>query len=55
MPDTVQRCTACGYIMSETLLNVCVRCGQQTAPYPVNELINYHRRYCTIGYEHRCV
>jgi ATP-dependent helicase YprA (DUF1998 family) len=44
MPDIVQRCTGCGYIMSETLLNVCVRCGQQTAPYPVNQLINYHRR-----------
>lgn len=42
--DIVQRCTACGYVMSEAVLNVCIRCGQQTAPYPVNELSNYHRR-----------
>jgi hypothetical protein len=42
--EAVQRCNSCGYIMSETLLNVCIRCGQSTTPYPVNELTNYHRR-----------
>ncbi len=42
--DTVQRCSACGYVMSETVLDTCVRCGQRTAAYSASKLVNYYRR-----------
>jgi len=40
----VQRCRACGYVMSETVLNVCLRCGQQTIDCDPSEIRNYYRR-----------
>lgn len=49
--EIVQRCTACGYITSEALLNICIRCGQQTAPYPVKELTNYYRRVAQLVFD----
>ncbi len=42
--DCVCRCTACAYVMSETLLDVCIRCGQKTEPVPKEKLKNY---YCS--------
>jgi ATP-dependent helicase YprA (DUF1998 family) len=41
--DTVVRCRACAYLMSEALLGVCVRCGHVTEPVPVRELRNFYR------------
>lgn len=41
--DTVEQCEACAYVMSETLLNVCVRCGQRTRRVPTASLRNYYR------------
>lgn len=41
--DTVERCRACAYVMSEALLRVCVRCGQETESVPAAELQNYYR------------
>ena len=42
--DTVHRCSACRYVMGEALLNVCYRCGQQTAPEDANGIANFYRR-----------
>lgn len=44
LSDTVHRCNACAYVMSETLFNVCLRCGQPTTEVPVDNLHNYYRR-----------
>jgi ATP-dependent helicase YprA (DUF1998 family) len=40
----VDQCQACTYIMSEALLGVCVRCGQEARRVPVTTLRNYYRR-----------
>lgn len=45
--ETVARCKSCGYVMSEALLSVCLRCGQETSPVNPNELRNYYRRSAT--------
>jgi hypothetical protein len=42
--DQVFRCEACAYIMSETLLNVCLRCGRRARLVPVSEITNFYRR-----------
>ena len=42
--NVIQQCSACGYVMSETVLNVCLRCGQQTQPVLSDTLRNYYRR-----------
>src|SRR6266567_3802935 len=42
--DTVERCNACSYIMSEALFNVCLRCGQQIGPVSVSSIRNFYRR-----------
>ncbi len=42
--EIVHRCNACAYIMSESLLNVCLRCGQQTGQVPVMTIRNFYRR-----------
>jgi Lhr-like helicase len=42
--DVIHQCTACAYVMSETLLNVCTRCGQLTHPINANTLRNFYRR-----------
>jgi ATP-dependent helicase YprA (DUF1998 family) len=42
--DTVHRCSACAYIMSEALFHVCLRCGQRTSPVPVSSVRNFYRR-----------
>lgn len=41
--DTVQRCRACAYVMSDALLGVCVRCGQEAESVHVSELRNFYR------------
>ncbi|PKO02185.1 MAG: hypothetical protein CVU43_09195 [Chloroflexi bacterium HGW-Chloroflexi-5] len=50
--NTVERCSACGYVMSETILNTCVRCGQKTAPFTADNLINYYRRNAQLVLDH---
>ncbi len=40
----LHRCQACGYVMSEALLGVCVRCGQATAAIEPSSIRNYYRR-----------
>ena len=42
--ETVHCCTACGYVMSETLFNVCMRCGQKTEIVSVKSFRNFYRR-----------
>ena len=42
--DTVHRCSACAYVMSEALFHVCLRCGQRTSPVPVSSVRNFYRR-----------
>lgn len=42
--DVVHRCMACHYVMGETLLNVCYRCGQETEPVSPNSVKNYFRQ-----------
>ena len=44
MGDSVERCSACGYVMSETVLHTCARCGQETVPYSAERMVNYYRR-----------
>jgi Lhr-like helicase len=41
--NTVHKCTACAYIMSETLFNVCIRCGQMTQEVDPSSLRNFYR------------
>jgi len=43
--DVVHRCAACGYVMTEVVLGVCVRCGQTTAPTPPAAISNFYRRF----------
>jgi hypothetical protein len=40
----LQKCQSCGYIMSETVLNVCLRCGQPTASIQASSIKNFYRR-----------
>ena len=40
----MHKCQACGYIMSETVLNVCTRCGQLTQNVQASSLHNFYRR-----------
>ena len=42
--DSVFRCTACRYVMGETLLGVCYRCGQATEPVEAKTVQNFYRR-----------
>jgi ATP-dependent helicase YprA (DUF1998 family) len=42
--DQVEQCQACGYVMSEAVLHVCVRCGQATRSVPTTSLTSYYRR-----------
>ena len=42
--DTVFRCAACRFVMGESLLNVCYRCGQNTVPTDPSTIRNYFRR-----------
>jgi Lhr-like helicase len=42
--ETVFRCRSCACVMSETVLSVCVRCGQQATQIPVDSIRNYYRR-----------
>ena len=42
--EFVHRCNACGYIMSDALFNVCLRCGQQTCLVPATSISSYYRR-----------
>lgn len=41
----VQRCRACGYVMSEVVLDTCVRCGQTCVASPPSSLSNFYRRF----------
>lgn len=41
--ETVERCRACAYVMSQALLSICVRCGQATESVHATELSNYYR------------
>lgn len=43
LTDAVHRCSACGYIMAEPLLETCYRCGQATVPCMPTDLSNYFR------------
>lgn len=45
--EIVHRCSACAYVMNDALFNVCLRCGQQTAPVPATSIRNYYRRAAT--------
>src|SRR5262249_49122040 len=45
--STVARCTACSYVMSEAVLDVCLRCGQTTEQVEPSVLRNYYRRSAT--------
>ena len=40
----LNKCQACGYIMSETVLDVCTRCGQHTKKIPEDSVHNYFCR-----------
>jgi hypothetical protein len=42
--EEVQQCQACAYVMSETVFNVCLRCGQPTRPARADTIRNYYRR-----------
>jgi hypothetical protein len=42
--ELVHRCNACGYIMSNVLFQVCLRCGQQTRLVPATSISSYYRR-----------
>jgi DEAD/DEAH box helicase domain-containing protein len=44
LPEEVYVCTSCSYVMSECLLEVCVRCGQRAQPARSSDLENYYRR-----------
>lgn len=40
----VHQCQACAYVMSETLCDVCIRCGQPTNVTPASSIRSYYRR-----------
>ena len=42
--NTVFQCAACRYVMGETLLSVCYRCGQTTNSVPSDSIRNYFRQ-----------
>ncbi len=42
--DRVHVCNACAYITNRAVLNVCLRCGQDTELRPTSEVQNYYRR-----------
>ena len=42
--ESVFRCKECRYVMGETLLEVCYRCGQRTETAPAQDIRNYFRK-----------
>lgn len=42
--NAVFQCAACQYVMGETLLNICYRCGQITNSVPSDSIRNYFRQ-----------
>jgi ATP-dependent helicase YprA (DUF1998 family) len=42
-PDQIHQCQSCKYIMSAPLLEVCMRCGQQTAQINFSDIRNYFK------------
>lgn len=42
--DQVHVCRACAYISNRVVLNVCLRCGNETQLRPATEIRNYYRR-----------
>jgi ATP-dependent helicase YprA (DUF1998 family) len=42
--EQVHQCKSCKYVMANTLLNVCVRCGQATQLIQANTIKDYFRR-----------
>jgi len=42
--EMVEQCKACGFVMSEAILHVCARCGQETGPIAAATLHNFYRR-----------
>lgn len=42
--DTIEQCQACGYVMSEALLQVCARCGQSTHATLPDTLHSFYRK-----------
>ena len=42
--SSIQCCSACAYIVSEALFNVCLRCGQMTKPILTSSIQSFYRR-----------
>lgn len=42
--EYAEQCEACSYVMSESVLNVCTRCGQATRSVRTDSLVNFYRR-----------
>lgn len=49
LPGNVKRCRSCGYVMAETVLDVCVRCGQNCDDVPSAGIANFYRRQARWG------
>lgn len=47
---TLNQCNACKYVMASPLLNVCLRCGQQTAPIEPHRIRNYFKTNAMYGH-----
>jgi ATP-dependent helicase YprA (DUF1998 family) len=41
--DQIHQCQSCKYVMSIPLLDVCMRCGQRTAPIAFEDIRNYFK------------
>lgn len=42
--STLYRCGACGFVMGETVLGVCTRCGQRSLATDPSNVVNFYRR-----------
>lgn len=48
--NSLHQCDACRYVMDAPLLNVCLRCGQQTSHIQPDQLRNYFRTNAMYGH-----
>ncbi len=47
--EHVHQCISCKYVMADTLLNVCLRCGQETKTISASSVRDYNRKVTLYG------
>ncbi len=49
LPENIKKCRSCAYVMAETIVDVCLRCGQQVEDVPQVDVTNFYGRQARWG------